>query len=89
MIEILMQNYGITYEHAVYLMKLPTMEAVEILNKLKGETNELLKRKGTQRSLLSTPICGSSGRHHQEQAHNKRRITQTEEAPGMEREIYG
>ena len=34
MIEILMQNYGITYEYAVYLMKLPIMEAIKILNKL-------------------------------------------------------
>ncbi len=36
MVELLMANYGITYEYAAYLMKLPVMEAVEILNKLKG-----------------------------------------------------
>ena len=37
MVELLVENYGITYEYAVYLMKLPVMEAVEILNRLKGE----------------------------------------------------
>ena len=37
MVELLMQNYGITYEYAVYLMKLPIMEAIEILNELKEE----------------------------------------------------
>lgn len=37
MIELLMEHYNITYEYAVYLMSLPIMEAVEIINKLKEE----------------------------------------------------
>ena len=37
MVELLVENYGIAYEYAVYLMKLPVMEAVEILNRLKEE----------------------------------------------------
>ena len=37
MVEILVENYGITYEYAVYLMELPIMEAVEILNRLREE----------------------------------------------------
>ena len=39
MVELLMQNYGIRYEYAVYLMNMPIMEAVEILNRLKEEEN--------------------------------------------------
>ena len=37
MIELLMEHYGVTYECAAYLMKLPIMEAIEIINKLKEE----------------------------------------------------
>ena len=37
MIELLMEHYGVTYEYAVYLMSIPIMEAVEIINKLKEE----------------------------------------------------
>lgn len=41
MIELLVENYGITYEYAAYLMKLPIMEAIEILNRLKEEQDEI------------------------------------------------
>lgn len=37
MIELLMEHYNITYEYAVYLMKLPIMEAIEIINGLREE----------------------------------------------------
>ena len=40
MVELLMENYGITYEYAAYLMKLPIMEAIEILNRLKEEQDD-------------------------------------------------
>lgn len=39
MIEILMQNYGITYEHAVYLMNLPIEDALAILNTISEAKN--------------------------------------------------
>ena len=40
MVELLMENYGITYEYAAYLMKLPIMETIEILNRLREEQDD-------------------------------------------------
>ena len=39
MIEMLMQNYGITYEYAVYLMNMPIEDAVAILNTISEAKN--------------------------------------------------
>lgn len=39
MVELLMQNYGITYEYAVYLMNMPIMDAIAILNTISEAKN--------------------------------------------------
>lgn len=39
MVELLMQNYGITYEYAVYLMNMPIEDAVAILNTISEAKN--------------------------------------------------
>ena len=39
MIEILMQNYGITYERAVEIMNMSIMDAVAILNTISEAKN--------------------------------------------------
>ena len=40
MLELLMQNYGITYERAVELMKMPVMDASIILNGILDEEKQ-------------------------------------------------